>query len=88
MIHHIELGVDPAGRRPYTRALIRKGHITLGGHKRYRIYGLLQCASGKRMMAENRVFFKDEAEALAHGYRPCGHCLPEAYKKWKAALFR
>jgi len=85
MIHHIDLGNNATERRQKTGALIRLGSITLGGYKKGRIYGLLRCPSGKRMMASNRVFFKDEAEALAHGYRPCGHCLPEQYKKWKAA---
>lgn len=63
--------------------LIRKGEISLGGYKKGKIYGLLTCSSGKRMKKENRVFFKDEAEALAAGYRPCGHCMPEKYKQWK-----
>jgi hypothetical protein len=36
------------------------------------------------MKVENRVFFKDEQEALELGYRPCGHCVPEKYKLWKA----
>lgn len=35
------------------------------------------------MKVENRVFFKDEQEALENGYRPCGACLPEKYKLWK-----
>lgn len=85
MIHHIDLGNDPAERSRQTGALIRSGRITLAGYKKGRIYGLLRCASGKRMKAKNRVFFKDEAEAQVHGYRPCGHCLPALYKKWKAA---
>lgn len=63
--------------------LIRKGEITLGGYKKAKIYGLLNCSSGKRMKMENRVFFKDEKEAIAAGYRPCGNCLPEKYKEWK-----
>jgi len=36
------------------------------------------------MKVENRVFFKDEQEALELGYRPCGHCVPEEYKLRKA----
>ena len=27
--------------------------------------------------------FKDEETAVAAGYRPCGVCMKEAYKKWK-----
>ena len=38
------------------------------------------------MKEENRVFFKNEEEAIQNGYRPCAHCLPEKYKIWKAEL--
>ena len=31
-----------------------------------------------------RVFFADEASAVAAGYRPCAVCLPERYRAWKA----
>jgi methylphosphotriester-DNA--protein-cysteine methyltransferase len=65
------------------RQLIRSKEISLGGYKKAKIYGTLHCASGKRMKKENRVFFKDEKEALAHGYRPCAHCLPDKYRQWK-----
>jgi methylphosphotriester-DNA--protein-cysteine methyltransferase len=27
------------------------------------------------MKKENRVFFEDEAEAINHGFRPCGNCM-------------
>jgi methylphosphotriester-DNA--protein-cysteine methyltransferase len=66
-------------------SLIRSGAVTLGGNCKLKIYGLLSCRSGKNMKIENRVFFRDEATAIAHGYRPCGHCMKEAYKKWKEA---
>lgn len=36
------------------------------------------------MRVENRVFFADEQEAINAGYRPCAHCMPGAYKQWKA----
>ncbi|MET4141498.1 Ada metal-binding domain-containing protein [Pedobacter sp. UYP1] len=62
--------------------LIRKGEITLGGNKKLKIYGLLSCKSGKRMKAENRVFFTDEQQAIANGFRPCGNCKRNLYKKW------
>jgi methylated-DNA-[protein]-cysteine S-methyltransferase len=50
---------------------------TLGGHRRARIYGRLDCPSALRAIAaggyvRDRVFFADEATALAAGYRPCG----------------
>lgn len=84
MVHHIQLGNTKAERGKNLGILIRKGAISLGGYKKARIYGLLTCSSGKRMKVENRVFFKDEKEAIAAGYRPCGNCLPEKYKQWKA----
>ncbi len=84
MIHHIDLGDNAASRKKRVGSLIRSGAITLGGYKKAKIYGLLSCSSGKRMKTENRVFFKDEAEATDAGYRPCGNCLPEKYKRWKA----
>jgi len=55
--------------------LLRRGAIAFAGNRRLKIYGRLNCASGKRMKRENRVFFASKAEALAAGYRPCGHCL-------------
>ena len=63
---------------------------TLGGHNKLKIYGKLDCPSAagylaKRQYARNRVFFIDEETAVAAGYRPCAVCMPEAYKKWKAA---
>ncbi|HEY1032796.1 MAG TPA: Ada metal-binding domain-containing protein [Flavipsychrobacter sp.] len=64
-------------------AMIRNQQVTMGGNKRLKIYGKLSCASGKRMKRENRVFFTNEAAAIYAGYRPCGHCMPKAYKKWK-----
>lgn len=63
-----------------------KGEIQLGGNKKLKIYGLLSCSSGKRMKSENRIFFKSVQEAVDLGYRPCGHCLPLAYKNWKNGL--
>jgi methylphosphotriester-DNA--protein-cysteine methyltransferase len=54
---------------------IKRGEITYGGGKKAKIYGLLTCKAGKRGLKKHRVFFKDEAEALAAGYRPCGCCM-------------
>lgn len=65
------------------RSQIRRKNILWGGNKKLKIYGTLQCVSGKRMKRENRVFFESEEEALENGYRPCGHCLRESYQKWK-----
>jgi hypothetical protein len=62
----------------------------LGGHRGGKIYGLLNCPSALAAIArgdyvKNRVFFLDEATAIAAGYRPCGTCMPGAYASWKAA---
>ncbi|KIO77713.1 metal-binding protein [Pedobacter lusitanus] len=64
------------------RALIKKGMITLGGNKKLKIYGRLNCKSGKRMNRVNRVFFADEKEALENGFRPCANCQRNLYKEW------
>lgn len=63
--------------------LLRQEKILFGGNLNLKIYGSLRCRSGKRMKRKNRVFFKDELEALALGYRPCGHCMKQAYIDWK-----
>jgi methylphosphotriester-DNA--protein-cysteine methyltransferase len=62
---------------------VRNGTITLAGNSSLKIYGLFTCSSGKRMMKKNRVFFKNETEAIQLGYRPCGHCMYDQYKKWR-----
>jgi methylphosphotriester-DNA--protein-cysteine methyltransferase len=64
------------------KKLILSGKIRFGGNVNLKIYGTLSCASGKRMKRENRAFFKNEQEALQHGYRPCSHCLREKYLQW------
>lgn len=61
---------------------------TLGGHKKLKIYGRLDCPSALRYIekgqyVQHRVFFEDEETAIAAGYRPCGVCMKEAYKKWR-----
>ena len=67
--------------------MLKQRQIRFAGHKKLKIYGTLQCRSGKRMKKENRVFFNFEEQAQAAGYRPCGHCMPIAYQKWKMELF-
>jgi hypothetical protein len=61
---------------------------TLGGHRRSKIYGRLDCVGALRWIARghyvrHRVFFADEATAVACGYRPCAICLPERYAAWR-----
>jgi methylphosphotriester-DNA--protein-cysteine methyltransferase len=64
---------------------LKQHEILFAGNAQLKIYGRLTCSSGKRMLKSNRVFFVDEQEAIAQGYRPCGHCMKQAYKKWKDA---
>ncbi|MCZ4221896.1 Ada metal-binding domain-containing protein [Pedobacter rhodius] len=61
---------------------IKNKEIYFAGNSRLKIYGKLNCKSGKRMKKENRVFFKSEKDAFEHGFRPCGHCLREKYQQW------
>jgi methylphosphotriester-DNA--protein-cysteine methyltransferase len=68
------------------RSKIRQKEICYGGNKKLKIYGTLQCGSGKRMKKVNRVFFISEREAIKNGYRPCGHCMKSEYKKWKGGF--
>jgi methylphosphotriester-DNA--protein-cysteine methyltransferase len=65
------------------RQKIRSGEILVAGNLNLKIYGLLSCLSGKRMKKMNRVFFADEQEAIANGFRPCGHCMTHRYREWK-----
>ena len=75
------LGVDGKTYQSSTPGL-------LGGHKKLKIYGRLDCPSALRYIAKgqyvkNRVFFKDEETAIAAGFRPCAKCMPKEYKLWK-----
>ena len=87
MIRHIDLGKDAAARQLAVRRLIHNKEIGLGGYSQGKIYGKLSCSSGKRMKTENRVFFKNEAEAIAAGYRPCAHCMRQKYLEWTLRPF-
>ena len=74
------LGVEGPYRSPVKGAL--------GGYRPKKIYGRLDCSSALRALpkgyGKRRVFFADEATALACGYRPCGRCLRAQYAAWKA----
>jgi methylphosphotriester-DNA--protein-cysteine methyltransferase len=91
MLHHIDLEIAPPQRtglrvsekKRIVKQLIKEGKIVLGGNKKLNIYGTLDCASGKRMKIENRVFFSSESEAIYKGYRPCGNCMKLTYQKWR-----
>jgi methylphosphotriester-DNA--protein-cysteine methyltransferase len=80
MLLHRETG-DIALKRK-----IQEGELCLAGNIRLKIYGLLNCSSGKSMKKQNRVFFANGQEAACNGFRPCGHCMKAAYKKWKDEL--
>ncbi len=62
---------------------IKSKTITLGGNLNLKIYGNLNCKSGKRMKITNRVFFVNAEEANNQGFRPCGNCLRTEYLEWK-----
>jgi methylphosphotriester-DNA--protein-cysteine methyltransferase len=61
----------------------------LGGHAGTRVYGRLDCPVALSLLRrgfepKHRVFFADEATAVAAGFRPCGACLRDRYREWKA----
>lgn len=61
----------------------------LGGHSRQKVYGRLDCPVALSFLRRGypprfRVFFADEATAIAAGYRPCGACLRDKYRAWKS----
>ena len=61
---------------------------SLGGYRKKRIYGRLDCPNALRHIAaghyvKERVFFVDEATAISAGYRPCSICMPSKYALWK-----
>ena len=80
MIKHLEI-TDADLRKQ-----VRQKDIQFGGNLVLKIYGTLDCKSGKRMKRENRVFFRSEREAVANGFRPCGHCMKKEYRKWKTGV--
>jgi hypothetical protein len=77
------LGPDGAAYLSDTKGLF-------GGHRGSRGYGRMDCRAALRAIANggyvrHRVFFADEAAAVAAGYRPCAVCLPDRYALWKRA---
>jgi hypothetical protein len=69
---------------------------TFGGNSRDRIYGLPDCPAASGTVerfekagkvapyVQHRVWFADEETAQLAGYRPCGACMRETYRRWKA----
>jgi hypothetical protein len=77
------LGPD---RRPYPSRTPGR----YGGYRPRKLCGRLDCPSALWAIArggyvQHRVFFADEATAIAAGYRPCAVCLPAQHAAWKAA---
>lgn len=53
------------------------------GWKKGKIFGRLDCESGKRQIKkENRVFFLTWKDAIDSGYRPCKKCNPTPNDKY------
>lgn len=80
VIRHTEMDAQALRKK------IRAKEIAWAGNLKLNIYGTLHCKSGKRLKIENRVFFHSAQEAIQQGFRPCGHCLIEAYKHWKDGI--
>lgn len=76
MIKHLDINDSDLSSK------IKQKEICFGGNRKLKIYGTLQCKSGKRMNRKNRVFFASESEAIKNDFRPCGHCMKIEYKKW------
>jgi hypothetical protein len=73
---------------PDGREVLSEVPGTLGGHRRNKIYGRLDCRGAAQWIAKGhyvkqRVFFADEATAIAAGYRPCAGCMPAEYAAWR-----
>ena len=54
------------------------------------MYGRLDCPVALSLLRRgfvprHRVFFADEATAIAAGYRPCGACMRAEYRAWKSS---
>jgi hypothetical protein len=57
----------------------------LGGYRVKKIYGRLDCWAATARLpnyGKSRVFFLDEATAIAAGYRPCAKCMKNRYNEW------
>jgi len=74
----------PPGRYGRSRITDHEGEIVrsdipgllagYGGKDYDHVYGTLDCKSGIRMKPENRVFFRNEDDAVKLGFRPCLNC--------------
>ena len=64
MIPHLSLGKTAFSRSRQLGLLIKTIEVQLAGNSRERIYGSLDCSSGKRMKVENRGSSKPKQKAL------------------------
>jgi hypothetical protein len=64
----------------------------LGGNRKQKIYGRLDCPSALRAIkrggpfghyVKHRVFFHSEEDAIRAGYRPCHSCMLSEHQAWK-----
>lgn len=78
------LHIDYTGTQ--VRSAIKASRICYGGNSKLKIYGRLDCKSGKRLKKANRVFFSSMNEAKENGYRPCGNCMRQEYLQWKEGI--
>jgi methylphosphotriester-DNA--protein-cysteine methyltransferase len=44
----------------------------------------MRAVAASNTYQKHRVFFAGEATAIAAGYRPCGNCMRDQYKAWRA----
>lgn len=74
--------------------ILSKTKGTMGGYRKERRYGRFDCKLARRALAngghyaQQRVFFADEATAIAAGYHPCASCMPDEHKVWKASKLK
>lgn len=96
--HHFRAsyeGMSSFNSQPTFRVLAADGRMvdshvpaTVAGHSRLRIFGRLDCSSARYHLSKGRyrkyrVFFQSLECAIVLGYRPCGRCLPDAYRAWR-----
>lgn len=82
-------GINAEGKPEFYWSETKGEYAAYIGHERKRrIWGELDCASGKALIKpENRVFISDKDMAMrlqeAGFFRPCGHCNKAEFMRWK-----
>lgn len=85
MIRHVYFIENFSGNR-LLYGMIYSNIIYFAGNSNLKIYGKLDCSSGKKMYRKNRIFFGSSAEAVKNGFRPCARCMKNEYLKWKEKI--